>query len=306
MAAFHALNACLMLLPWTAVECDCCQGRRVCLHHAHNLCGCHMTQRRLVYRHSLRQLESVRAAVQACVPAAAASEIGAAEEASAARIAAAAAAGAASAAVPAAGSAEPDAAPQPAGKQKQQSKEQAAKAPAAAAKADDQAAAAVPKGSKSAGAAVRGAPAQQGVGVPAAGTAGGEQAPADGSAAQQAQTETKPARMHGDGASDLGGAVCDCRTVTSQQLLTLTSREPVVLLACVLGPAAEIETPLTCVLAGAWPVAARVQASCAPTPLWISVPGTERSCLTGERPCSARVSSGGGMLRQPWSRYGRG
>ena len=48
-----------------AVECDCCQGRRVCLHHATNLCGCEMRQRRLVYRHSLRQLEAVQAGKQA-------------------------------------------------------------------------------------------------------------------------------------------------------------------------------------------------------------------------------------------------
>ena len=44
-----------------AVECDCCKGRRVCLHHAHNLCGCHMRQRRLVYRRSMRQLEALQA-----------------------------------------------------------------------------------------------------------------------------------------------------------------------------------------------------------------------------------------------------
>ena len=42
-----------------AVECGCCPGRRACLHHASHLCGCEMRERRLVYRHSMRELEAI-------------------------------------------------------------------------------------------------------------------------------------------------------------------------------------------------------------------------------------------------------
>lgn len=52
---------CHLYMHLSAVECDCCAGRRACLHHAANLCGCAMGQRRLVFRHTLRELEAMHA-----------------------------------------------------------------------------------------------------------------------------------------------------------------------------------------------------------------------------------------------------
>lgn len=50
-----------------AVECDCCHGRYACLHHAPALCECATSRRRLAYRHTLQQLDTILAEVAARV-----------------------------------------------------------------------------------------------------------------------------------------------------------------------------------------------------------------------------------------------
>lgn len=50
---------CHLPLHLSAVECDCCPRRRTCLHHAANLCECPMRRRRLAWRYTLRELESL-------------------------------------------------------------------------------------------------------------------------------------------------------------------------------------------------------------------------------------------------------
>lgn len=54
---------CHAILHVGAVECDCCPGRLVCLHHADTLCECPMGRRRLVYRYSVVELLEVRGRV---------------------------------------------------------------------------------------------------------------------------------------------------------------------------------------------------------------------------------------------------
>ncbi|KAK9819859.1 hypothetical protein WJX72_003401 [[Myrmecia] bisecta] len=50
---------CHMYVHCSAVECDCCPRRRVCLHHAHNLCECEPARWRLAFRYSLADLERI-------------------------------------------------------------------------------------------------------------------------------------------------------------------------------------------------------------------------------------------------------
>jgi len=58
---------CHLPLHLSAVECDCCPRRRTCLHHAANLCECPMRRRRLTWRYTLRELESLEEGVAAKV-----------------------------------------------------------------------------------------------------------------------------------------------------------------------------------------------------------------------------------------------
>lgn len=58
---------CHLPLHLSAVECDCCPRRRTCLHHAANLCECPMRRRRLAWRYTLRELESLEEGVAAKV-----------------------------------------------------------------------------------------------------------------------------------------------------------------------------------------------------------------------------------------------
>lgn len=53
----------------SAVECDCCPGRRTCLRHAPNLCDCPPSSHRLAWRTSLHSLHTLAAAVAARAPA---------------------------------------------------------------------------------------------------------------------------------------------------------------------------------------------------------------------------------------------
>ncbi len=59
---------CHLYLHVSGLECDCCPGRRVCLHHADNLCECDPTRWRLVYRYSLEDLDRVLQQVCSHVP----------------------------------------------------------------------------------------------------------------------------------------------------------------------------------------------------------------------------------------------
>lgn len=59
---------CHLYLHVSGLECDCCPGRRVCLHHANNLCECDPTRWRLVYRYSLEDLDHVLKQVCSHVP----------------------------------------------------------------------------------------------------------------------------------------------------------------------------------------------------------------------------------------------
>lgn len=70
---------CHLFVHFSAVECDCCPRRRVCLHHAGSLCQCPMRRRRLAWRHSLQELEGLHAGVAARVPPALAAAIDAEE-----------------------------------------------------------------------------------------------------------------------------------------------------------------------------------------------------------------------------------
>ncbi|KAA6416700.1 MAG: lysine-specific demethylase 5C-like, partial [Trebouxia sp. A1-2] len=59
---------CHLYLHVSGLECDCCPGRRVCLHHADNLCECDPTRWRLVYRYSLEDLDRVLQRVCSHIP----------------------------------------------------------------------------------------------------------------------------------------------------------------------------------------------------------------------------------------------
>lgn len=59
---------CHLYLHVSGLECDCCPGRRVCLHHADNLCECDPSRWRLVYRYSLQDLNGILKRVSAHIP----------------------------------------------------------------------------------------------------------------------------------------------------------------------------------------------------------------------------------------------
>ena len=61
-------SICHLYLHMSGLECDCCPGRRVCLHHADNLCECDPSRWRLVYRYSLKDLESILQQVSSHTP----------------------------------------------------------------------------------------------------------------------------------------------------------------------------------------------------------------------------------------------
>jgi histone demethylase JARID1 len=52
----------------SAVECECCPGRRTCLRHAHNLCECPPGRWRLAFRHSLAELRVLLSEVAQRIP----------------------------------------------------------------------------------------------------------------------------------------------------------------------------------------------------------------------------------------------
>lgn len=52
-------SICHLYLHVSGLECGCSPGRRVCLHHADNLCECDPSRWRLVYRYSLQELEGI-------------------------------------------------------------------------------------------------------------------------------------------------------------------------------------------------------------------------------------------------------
>ncbi len=60
---------CRQYVHLSAVECDCCPGRRTCLRHAATLCECPPARWRLAFRYSLAELESIVEDVAARVPA---------------------------------------------------------------------------------------------------------------------------------------------------------------------------------------------------------------------------------------------
>lgn len=49
------------------VECDCCPGRYVCRQHDYTLCSCKPSKQRLMFRHTLGELQQVRGACRPCV-----------------------------------------------------------------------------------------------------------------------------------------------------------------------------------------------------------------------------------------------
>lgn len=59
---------CHLYLHVSGLECDCCPGRRVCMHHADNLCECDPSRWRLVYRYSLQDLDGILKRVSAHLP----------------------------------------------------------------------------------------------------------------------------------------------------------------------------------------------------------------------------------------------
>lgn len=61
-------SICHLYLHVSGLECDCCPGRRVCLHHADNLCECDPSRWRLVYRYSLQDLDSILQQVSSHTP----------------------------------------------------------------------------------------------------------------------------------------------------------------------------------------------------------------------------------------------
>ena len=337
------------LLP--AVECDCCLGRRVCLHHAHHLCGCHMGARRLLYRHSLSQLQAVQEAVEARVPAEAAAELEAVEAAAAARAVAAAASVAAPVEEAAADvKQEPQEqlegpqqaeqpAEQPAEQQQQQQQQQAELAPAGVEVKAEQ-------GQEPATAAGGGADAMD-LDGPATATQQPEQPQqaepqpeqkpqADGEQQQAGEQQPDAGAAPAAGGEQAQGAAGQqalphVKANVSQQEGQLCSRcrRPPGIVACpniaasashILLPARHSQCtpthfapspahaapvhprpPATC-----HPAASCLQAPCAPLCLLTSAPGTERSCLSGGRPCGPPASSGARMRGRRWSRAGRG
>lgn len=50
---------CRCLLHISALECDCCPGRYVCLHHSDTLCECQPSRWRMLYRYSLAELDEI-------------------------------------------------------------------------------------------------------------------------------------------------------------------------------------------------------------------------------------------------------
>ena len=59
---------CHLYLHVSGLECDCCPGRRVCLHHADKLCECDPSRWRLVYRYSLEDLKAILQQVCSHIP----------------------------------------------------------------------------------------------------------------------------------------------------------------------------------------------------------------------------------------------
>lgn len=51
---------CRSPLHISALECDCCEGRRVCLHHSYNLCDCGISGMRLAWRYTLQDLHTLQ------------------------------------------------------------------------------------------------------------------------------------------------------------------------------------------------------------------------------------------------------